>query len=141
MQKDKFKIHITQNLKDLTSTCNLIITTTPSTLPILYAEQIREGTHITAIGADTPHKQELDEKIFGIADIIVADSISQCVERGEIFHAIRKKIINTDQVIELGDIISRTCKGRTSDDQITIADLTGLAVQDIQIAKAVYEAV
>lgn len=113
----------------------------PSSFPILLVNQIRKGTHITAIGADTPHKQELDENIFGRADIIVADSISQCVERGDIAHAIKNKIITTNKLIELGNIIAGNHKGRTNDTQITVIDLTGLAVQDIKIAKAVYESV
>jgi ornithine cyclodeaminase len=140
MKNEELKIQITQTLEELTSTCNLIVTTTPASLPILFANKINKGTHITAVGADTRHKQELDENIFGMADVIVADSISQCMERGDISHALRKKIISAENLIELGNVISGACKGRINDDQITIADLTGLAVQDIQITKAVYEA-
>lgn len=139
MQKNGFNVEVTQTLEDVTSSCNFLITTTPSSLPILHVNQIRKGTHITTIGTDTPHKQELDENIFGIADIIVADSISQCVERGDIFHAVKNKIITPHQLIELGNIIVGKCKGRSNDTQITVVDLTGLAVQDIKIAKAVYE--
>lgn len=115
--------------------------TTPATSPILFAEQIKKGTHITAVGADTPHKQELNEDIFKIADVVVADRIKQCIERGDIAHAIHKKIIEVNKIIELGSIILESNDGRTSDDQITVADLTGLAVQDIQIAKSVFEAI
>lgn len=140
MQAKGFRIRITQNVEELSSNCNLIITATPSTKPILFAQHIKKGTHITAVGADSPHKQELDENIFKHADIIVADSISQCSERGDIAHALKNKIIEPSKIIELGNIISGTVQGRTNDDQITIADLTGLAVQDIQIAKTVYEA-
>lgn len=74
-----------------------------------------------------------------MADLIVVDSISQSKERGDASHAIHKGLIDELGLIELGDIISGVCQGRTNDDQITIADLTGLAVQDIQIAKAIYE--
>lgn len=137
MKNEGFTVHTTQTLEDISS-CNLIVTTTASSLPILFSKHIRAGTHITAIGADTPHKQELEETIFGMADVVVADSLSECMARGDIAHAIRKNIISEDNVIELGNIISGTCQGRTSDNQITIADLTGLAVQDIKIAKAVY---
>lgn len=137
MKNEGFKIHTTQSLEDITA-CDLIVTTTASSLPILFSKHIKAGTHITAVGADTPYKQELEETLFEIADVVVADSISQCMERGDIAHAIRKKVIHENKIIELGNIISGTCLGRTSDNQITIADLTGLAVQDIQIAKAVY---
>lgn len=139
MENLGFNVKTSQNIKDITVNSNLIITTTPASNPILFADHIENGTHITAVGADAPYKQELDENIFAKSNIIVADSISQCIERGDISHAINKNIIQTNQLVELGDIISGKCKGRTNDHQITIADLTGLAVQDIQIAKAVYE--
>ena len=101
---------------------------------------MKKGTHITALGSDSPGKQELETGIFQIADIIVADSIVQCVERGEISHAIKKEIINHRNITELGSLIDSNKKIRSGKNQITIADLTGVAVQDIQIAKAVYEA-
>ena len=69
----------------------------------------------------------------------MADSISQCLERGEIFHAFKEGILQQDDIVELGQVIEGKIEGRTSEDQITIADLTGVAVQDIQISKAVYE--
>lgn len=139
MEKMGFKVHITLQVEDIPSKCNLIVTTTPSTAPILFANHIKKGTHITAVGADTPHKQELDENIFKKADVIVADSISQCMERGDISHAIKDKLISSNDIIELGNVISGASKGRINDDQITVTDLTGLAVQDIAIAKAVLE--
>ena len=101
------------------------------------AENLKPGTHITAIGADTPDKQELDESIFNKSDLIVVDSISQCLKRGDTSHAIKKKVITKNSLIELGDIISGKTRGRIDESQITIADLTGLAVQDLQIAKAI----
>ena len=78
--------------------------------------------------------------ILGRADVVVADSISQCLERGEIFHAIEAGVLERDRLVELGNVIADPSLGRTSDDQITVADLTGVAVQDIQISKAVYGA-
>jgi ornithine cyclodeaminase len=140
MEDNRFHVNTTKNIEEVTLTCNFIITTTPSTSPLLFANQVKRGTHITAIGADTPQKQELDENIFKNADVIIADSIKQCIERGDIAHAIRKKVIDESQLIELGNIISGQSDGRVNDQQITIADLTGLAVQDIQIAKSVFEA-
>lgn len=141
MENKGFQVASTKKIEEVTSSCNFIITTTPSTSPLLFANQIKKGTHITAVGTDSPQKQELDENIFKNADVIVADSIKQCVERGDIAHAVQKKIINEGQLVELGNIILGQNKGRTDDQQITIADLTGLAVQDIQIAKSVFEAI
>ena len=71
--------------------------------------------------------------------MIIADSISQCQVRGEISHALLKNIISSDEIIELGSILSGKRQGRTSKDQISVVDLTGVAVQDLQIAKAIYE--
>jgi ornithine cyclodeaminase len=120
--------------------CNLVITATPATAPLLMAADVRPGTHITAIGSDTSEKQELDPAILAAADIVVADSLSQCRERGEIHQALKAGAIRVDKPIEIGRIIADAGRGRQSDDQITVADLTGLAVQDIMIAEAVLQA-
>lgn len=139
LKTEGFEIETTQNADEILQNCNLIVTTTPATEPILFAEHLQKGTHITAVGSDTPNKQELDSNVLQKADLIVADSISHCLERGEIHKSFSNNKISKDELIELGDIISGKLQGRNSDDQITIADLTGVAVQDIQIAKAVYE--
>ncbi len=139
LKREGFVVEITQNIEHLAASSNLIVTTTPSHTPLLYAEHIQKGTHITAVGADSPHKQELDSALFKKADLIVADSIEQCLERGDMSHAIRQNMIHKEDLTELGNIIAGKNKGRTSEEQITIADFTGVAVQDIQIAKAVYK--
>jgi ornithine cyclodeaminase len=72
--------------------------------------------------------------------MIAVDSIEQCIERGDTAHAIKKGVINQEKLVELGNIISGISPKRTSDEQITIADLAGLAVQDMAIARAVFEA-
>lgn len=140
MKQHGFKIRTTLNAEDIAENCNLIVTATPAKAPIIYADNIRKGTHITAVGSDTPEKQELDSGILKMADIVVADSIQQCQVRGEIFHAIKAGEITKDNIVELGNVIKYPEKHRTSEEQITIADLTGVAVQDIQITKAVYKA-
>lgn len=140
MERHGFHMQTTLNTGDVASTCNLIVTATPSTSPLLHAEQIRKGIHITAIGSDTPEKNELDPRILQKADIVVADSISQCLERGEIHHALKAGLIDKGKIVELGKAIAQKELQRTSDDQLTVADLTGVAVQDIQIAKGIYEA-
>ncbi|MGB0383735.1 MAG: ornithine cyclodeaminase family protein [Ardenticatenaceae bacterium] len=135
-----FTIESTLNTPDILATCNLIVTTTPATAPLLKAAgKLPHGLHITAVGADTAHKQELDPAILQQADLVVADSIPQCLERGEIYQAIKAGTIKQDTLLELGRVILGKNPSRSSDNQITVADLTGVAVQDIQIAKAVYE--
>ena len=134
-----FDVKISKSVKELAKISNLIITTTSSEEPLLHESDIKLGTHITAVGADTVSKNELDISILKKADLIIADSISQCKVRGEISHALLKNLISSDEVIELGSILSGINRGRTSKNQISVADLTGVAVQDLQIAKAVYE--
>jgi len=119
---------------------NFLITTTPSETPLLFKEDIRPGTHITAMGSDTPPKQELDSKIFETARIIAADSIAQCRTRGEISKALAAGIIGEKDILELGRIIETPELVNRKDGDISIADLTGVAVQDIQIARSVYQA-
>jgi len=78
--------------------------------------------------------------VLARADVVVADSLVQCRLRGEIHKALAAGKIDESRVVELGNIISGRASGRTSDSQITVADLTGVAVQDIKIASAVYRA-
>ena len=139
MQAKSYQVSATADIEEIPASCNLIITTTPATEPILPAETIRPGTHITAIGSDTPHKQELDSKLLARAGLIVADSIEQCVLRGEIFKALGATVIKREDIVEIGRIIAGETPGRTADDQITVFDSTGVAVQDIRIAALVLE--
>ena len=139
MDEKGFKVNFSSDIEFLTNNCNLIITATAGRRPLLDASHIKPGTHITAIGSDTPDKQELSPKLLEKADLLIADSISQCIIRGEFSHGIKSKLIEKEDLIELGNILNKKVQGRVDPSQITIADLTGVAVQDIQIAKAVYE--
>jgi ornithine cyclodeaminase len=138
MEAKGFRIQTTMDAEQIASTCNLIVTATPSRKPLLRLGQIRKGTHITAMGSDTPEKQELDAAILGVADRVVVDSISQCLLRGEAFHALRSGVLVKEDLVELGTAISDPRCQRQSDAEITVVDLTGVAVQDIQISKAVW---
>jgi ornithine cyclodeaminase len=140
MESEGFSVEVTQDSGSVLRTCNLIVTTTPATEPLLAAPDLQTGTHITAVGSDTPNKQELEPEILEKADIVVADSISQCLVRGEIHQALDSGHISQNEIIEIGNIIAGKSARRTAPEQITVADLTGVAVQDIQIATAVYEA-
>ncbi|GJL81801.1 MAG: ornithine cyclodeaminase family protein [marine bacterium B5-7] len=139
MQSLGYNVTTTRVSDEVTAACNLIVTTTPAVSPLILADQVRPGTHITAIGSDTAEKQELDSRILGLADLVITDSLVQCQERGEIFKALTNNDIKFEKVRELGDIIRNGSRARQSNNQITVADLTGIAVQDIQIAKAVQE--
>ena len=133
-----FDIHSAESPSEVAQNCNLIVTTTPSELPLLKAGDIRPGTHITAVGSDTSDKQELDSSILTKADLVTADSIPQSKSRGEIYQAVSKGFISEDKIVELGAAIQNPSLQRTNDQQITVVDLTGVAVQDIMITTAVY---
>ncbi len=127
------------DLEDLVGRTRHIVTTTPATSPIIRSEWVQPGTHITAVGADCPGKQELATDLVARADVLVVDSVSQCVDQGEIQTALAAGEIAVSDLIELGKVIGGSAPGRSNDTQITIADLTGVAVQDIAIANSVYQ--
>jgi ornithine cyclodeaminase len=133
----EFELHGTTDMDYLTSNCNLIVTTTSAKTPLIRADQVRPGTHITAMGSDDDGKQELDARLLQVADLVVADSRGQCVLYGETSHAVKERMIEEKDILELGEVIRDPALGRTSEEQITVVDQTGVAVQDIQIAKMV----
>lgn len=137
---EDYSIHIAKNPSEVAKQCNLIVTTTPSEKALLFAKDIQPGTHITAVGSDTLDKQELDSEILKMADFVISDSIPQSKSRGEIYQATKAGAISSDKVVELGNAIQEKSLQRTGSDQISVVDLTGVAVQDIMITKAVYEA-
>lgn len=140
MEKLGFEVELADSPQQVCEQTRLIVTTTPSTTPILKRQWIQAGTHITCVGSDTPQKQELNTDVLSLADLVVVDSITQCIQRGEVSHALRSHDLSGIDLLELGNVIDRG-KGRSDPSQITVADLTGVAVQDIKIAQAVYRAV
>ena len=141
MESPGLRIRTTLRAEEVAAAANLIVTCTPATAPILKAEWIRPGTHITAVGSDTAAKQELEAAILARADRVVVDSLSQSELRGEVYKAVSAGAMTRDRLVELGRVISDERLRRASDDEITVADLTGVAVQDIQISKAVWLAI
>ena len=139
MERAGFTMAVMGDVEDLLEACQLIVTTTPATSPLITT-YMRAGTHLTCVGSDTAEKQEVAADVVGQSDVIVADSIVQCLERGEIHHAVRDGRVERGGLVELGDVVAGRVPGRTSADQVTVADLTGVAVQDIAIATAVFEA-
>ncbi len=120
---------------------DLVITVTPSREPLVRPDWVGPGTHITAVGSDGPEKQELDVGVLKKADKIVADRLDQCLRIGEIHHAVDAGALRAaDVYAELGEIAAGLKPGRTSEDEITIADLTGVGVQDAAVANFVVDA-
>jgi ectoine utilization protein EutC len=114
---------------------DIIVTTTPSETPILKAEWLQPGQHVTAMGSDAEHKNEIEPTAFARANLYVADRLAQTRQLGELHHAIKTGVVssNTD-FPELGQIIAGLKPGRSDPGQITIADLTGTGIQDTAIA-------
>ena len=127
---------------DLEAACraaDIIVTTTPSTEPLVRSDWVRPGTHITAMGADGPGKQELETALVARADIRASDMKTQSLGHGEFSHACLAALIGSDDCIELGAVLAGTTAGRRAAEDITIADLTGVATQDIAMARTVLE--
>ena len=118
--------------------CDILVTTTPSREPIVKNEWIADGTHINAIGADAPGKEELDPEILKRAKVVV-DDIPQASHSGEVNVPISKNLFSVKDICcELGEVIAGKKKARTKDSDITVFDSTGLAIQDVATADMVY---
>jgi ornithine cyclodeaminase len=137
MQDRDFAVHVAQSPSEVALRCRLIVTATASAAPLLQWQDIQPGTHITAIGADSADKQELDEAIIRNADLVVTDSRAQAPSRGELWHAYGKGGCAMDEVVEIGEIVLGQAGGRKTPHQVTVSTFSGLAVQDIAIASAV----
>lgn len=139
-QKLTAEIVPASSAKETVENSEVIVTATPSTSPLVKTEWIGKGMHITAMGADSPEKQELETGVLGIADKIVVDSVEQCVRLGEVHHAVEDGTISVEDIhAELGEILLGRKSGRESEEEITVCDLTGIAVQDAVTSQFVYE--
>ena len=121
--------------EDVCRGADILVTATPSREPIVRAQWLRPGMHVTAVGADAPGKQELEAACLTRADMVVVDRLAQCARFGELSHALAAGLLReTDVSAQLGEIVAGRKPGRTSDNQITICDLTGVGFQDTAIA-------
>jgi alanine dehydrogenase len=113
---------------------DIVVTVTPSTAPIVMREWVRPGTHISAMGADTVGKQELDPALVASSRVVV-DSVDQAITIGECQHACRLGLLRpADLSSTLGGLCSGRLRGRGSDDEVTVFDSTGIALQDLALA-------
>ena len=133
LRQEGFEADATLSVDALCERCNVIVTCTPASTPILASAAVRPGTHLVAIGADSPGKQELDPALFRRARLILTDDHTQCLHHGDFGAAVRSGDIAADADISLGSHLAGTSGSPRAGD-ITIADLTGLAAQDIAIA-------
>ncbi|RMF20383.1 MAG: ornithine cyclodeaminase family protein [Deltaproteobacteria bacterium] len=118
---------------------DVVCTTTPSRSPIVPDALVREGTHINAMGADAPGKQELDPAIL-LRGRVFLDDTDQATESGEVNVPLRSGLLSRDRIAgTLGEVVAGRIEGRRSDAEVTVFDSTGLAVQDLAVARVVYE--
>ncbi len=141
MAIEKFDLNVkaVETAKEAVKDVDVIVTVTPANKPILKTEWISEGTHINAMGADAPGKQELESGLLKKSRIFI-DCWEQARHSGEINVPVAEGIVTRDDIeAKIGDVITGKNPGRLSDEDITIFDSTGLAVQDIVTAWKVYE--
>jgi len=135
MAAEGYDVTAAASPEDVCRTADVIVTATPARQPLVRAEWLRAGQHVTALGSDSPGKQELDAASLARADLVVVDRLTQCAAFGELRHALDTGLFRADRVhAELGEIVADLKPGRTSDSQTTIADLTGVGFQDTAIA-------
>lgn len=120
--------------------CDIVCTSTPVREPVIKRAMIKKGTHINAMGADAPGKQELDPNILFDAKVVI-DDWDQATHSGEVNVPIHDGIYDPKKIhATLGEIAIGKSLGRVSDDEITIFDSTGLAIQDVALARVIYAA-
>jgi ornithine cyclodeaminase/alanine dehydrogenase-like protein (mu-crystallin family) len=127
------------SVREAVEDAGVVIMATASREPLLRAEWLAPGAHVTALGSDQADKQELDPSVLAAADMVVADSFAQCLRIGELHHAVDAGAVDPETVVELGTITGGTAPGRTGDAQRTVCDLTGVGVQDVAAAALVLE--
>ena len=148
-QREQFAAKLSQELKipvepidepgPAVRESDIAVTCTPSRQPYLKMADVRPGTFIAAMGADSPEKQELDSSLLASSKVVV-DMLTQCEKVGELHHALKAGAMRREQVhAELGEIVAERKPGRTSRDEITVFDSTGTALQDVAAAAAVFE--
>ena len=125
---------------DMAAQCGIVVTTTPSRKGYFSADWVHPGLHITSMGSDAEDKQELQAAVFAKADVIACDLKVQSFRLGELRMAQEEQVLADDAVIwELGQIVAGGKSVRSSAEQVTICDLTGVGVQDTMIALMAYK--
>jgi ornithine cyclodeaminase/alanine dehydrogenase-like protein (mu-crystallin family) len=125
------------SVQDAVRGAGIVITATPSTVPLVEADWLDAGTHVTAVGSDEPNKQELAPEVLARASVLAVDDRRQAASFGELHRAIEAGLRTEEDTVTLGEVLEGVAPGRLSDNDITVADLTGVGVQDAAIASLV----
>lgn len=140
-EKHGLDVELAASPDEVVQKSQVVITATASDRPLVSAEALHEGLHITAVGADFPGKQELAADVLMRADLLVCDRLAQCRVNGEIQHLVTANELPAGlDILELGELTTGLRSGRQSDREISICDLTGTGVQDTAIANLAYRA-
>jgi len=128
-----------EHLGNAIRSSDLCVTCTPAKRYIVAKESVSPGTFIAAVGADNEEKQELEPRLLA-SNTVVADVLAQCLQIGDLHHAVSEHLMRPDKIhAELGQVVAGKRPGRTSQEEITIFDSTGTALQDVAAAALVYE--
>ncbi|MBN9152359.1 MAG: hypothetical protein J0J05_00010, partial [Microbacterium sp.] len=136
----KVKTEVTKDAAAAVAEAQLVVTTTSARKPILRAEWLHKGLHITAMGADQAGKNEIDPRALALADLYVCDRVAQAAALGELRAARAVGLMNGETPPELGAIVAGSHAGRPSETAITLCDLTGTGAQDTAIASYAFAA-
>lgn len=127
------------DLKAAVQESDIIITATPSRVPLIKKDWVKPGTHFSCMGSDMPGKQEIDETIMGIAKVVV-DDLTQAIAVGEVETALHRQILSKEEILgEIGDLITGRIQGRTDKSDITVFDSTGIGLQDLSVGALALE--
>ena len=133
-------VEASNSIAEATADADIIVSSTPSHQPLLLAEHIKPGHHVTAMGSDAEHKNEIDPGIIAADVAYFCDRLAQTRVLGELHHAIDKGVVAPDAVFtEIGQVIAQQKPGRETADQITLCDLTGTGIQDTAIATLAFQ--
>ena len=133
-------VAVCEGVEPLVRQSDIVVTATPATSPLIEAAWLHSGLHITAMGSDAEHKNELAPGVMAAADLVVCDSTAQCLRLGELHHAVAAGAMAEEApVVELGQITGGRHPGRGRADEVTVCDLTGTGVQDTAIALLAFE--
>ena len=138
-QRLNIPVKVCDSVQAATANADIIVTTTPAHKPLLLAEHVKPGQHITSMGSDAEHKNEIDPLIIAEKASYFCDRLSQVQALGELHHAIQQGMVEpTASFPEIGQVIAQQAPGRVDTDQITLCDLTGTGIQDTAIATLAY---
>ena len=134
-----FPVHTAADPASAMAAADICVTCTPSRAPVVRTGDLRPGAFLAAVGADAPDKQEVEPELLASCAVVV-DSLEQCVEIGELHHAVAAGVMGPDDVrAELGEVVAGTRPGRSTSDETVVFDSTGTAIQDVAAAALVFE--